>query len=417
MSRLLHTSDWHLGRTLYRHSRDEDFDAVLAEIVSIAHESRPDLIMHSGDLFDSSRPSPRELMRAMRVLDQLAEVAPTVVLAGNHDSPGYFELLRYLSGPARGRGLFFIDRLREPHDGGVLTFDACGGKQRIRLAVMPFVHPNRFWQRSMVFGTTYADYSAAMRGLQAQLAAGLFEGHDPDRDVLVFAAHVFIAGARPSSSERKADLETHYAIPAADLPPVAYAALGHIHAPQSVAGVPSAAARYAGSPLQLDFGEAGEAKSVVIVDADPGRPVRVMPRPLTSGRRLATFTGTFDELSAQAGEYAKTFLKAVITGVEADAQLGRKVAEMVPDAILISAVAAREASSDTVLDTDLGNEPDLPDAFRAYLTEQGVPSSSTQDTVAAFARLLGELDEEDPPPAPAEELLRAALANRWTEAS
>ncbi|MFH8789106.1 metallophosphoesterase family protein [Streptomyces roseoverticillatus] len=417
MSRLLHTSDWHLGRTLYRHSRDEDFDAVLAEIVAIARESRPDLIVHSGDLFDSSRPSWQELMRAMRALDQLATVAPTVVLAGNHDSPGYFKVLSYLSGPSRGRGLFFVDRLRPPHEGGVLTFDACGGEQRIRLAVMPFVHPNRFWERSSVFGTTYADYAAVMRGLQAQLVAGLHEGHDPDRDVLVFAAHVLIAGARPSSSERKADLEVHYAIPAEDLPAVAYAALGHIHAPQPVAGVPADAARYAGSPLQLDFGEAGEAKSVVIVDADPGRPVRVMPRPLSSGRPLATFTGTLDELRSMAGEYAGAFLKAVITGEEADAQLGRKVAEIVPDAILISAALAWEASPDTVLDTEPGDEPDLPDAFRAYLAEQGLPGSGAQDTVTTFVRLLGELDEEDPAPAPAEELLRAAVAKTWTEAS
>ncbi|MFI1200405.1 exonuclease SbcCD subunit D [Streptomyces sp. NPDC020883] len=417
MSRLLHTSDWHLGRTLFRHSRDEDFDAVLGEIVAIAHESKPDLIVHSGDLFDSSRPSWRELMRAMRTLNRLAEVAPTVVLAGNHDSPGFFKLLGYVSGPTRGWGLFFIDRLREPDAGGVLTFDACGGKQRIRLAVMPFVHPNRFWERSMVFGTTYADYTAAMRGLQAQLAEGLLEGHDPDRDVLVFAAHLFVAGARPSSSERGADCEAHHAIPPEDLPPVAYAALGHIHAPQPVAGVRAAAARYAGSPLQLDFGEAGEAKSVVIVDADPGRPVRVMPRPLTNGRQLATFTGTFEELAARAGEYAGTFLKVVLTGEEADAHLGPKVAAIVPDAILISAVAAREASPDTLLDTELGDEPDLPDAFRAYLASQGVPPSSAQEAVTAFARLLSELDEEDPPPAPAEELLRAALADTWTEAS
>lgn len=417
MSRLLHTSDWHLGRTLFGHSRDEEFDAVLAEIVAIAHESRPDLIVHSGDLFDSSRPSWRELMRAVRALSRLAEVAPTVTLAGNHDSPGLFKVLGYLTGPKRGRGLFFIDRLREPDKDGVLTFDTCSGQQRIRLAVMPYVHPNRFWKRSMVFGTTYADYTAAMRRLQEQLAAGLWEGHDPDRDVLVFAAHLFIAGARPSSSERKADCEAHHAIPPQDLPPVDYAALGHIHAPQRVAGVRAAAASYAGSPLQLDFGEAGEAKSVVIVDADPGRPVRVLPRRLTSGRPLATFTGTLDELSARSGEYAGTFLKVVITGEEADAHLGRKVAAIVPDAILISAGAAREASPETVLDTELGDEPDLPDAFRAYLAGQGVPRSGTQVAVTAFARLLGELDVEDPPPAPAEELLRSALDDTWPEAS
>lgn len=418
MSRLLHTSDWHIGKSLYRYSRDEDFDAVLAEIVAIARESRPDLIVHSGDLFDSSRPPHREMVRAMRALDELAAVAPTVVLAGNHDSPGLFELFGHFCGPSRGRGLYFIDRLRQPREGGVLTFDACGGEQRIRLAVMPFVHPNRFRQRSSVFGTTYADYAEAMRGLQAELMAGLREGFDPGRDVLVFAAHVFIAGAQRSNSERRVDTDAAYAISPADLPPVSYAALGHIHAPQSVAGVPAAtSARYAGSPLPLDFGEVGEAKSVVVVDADPGRQVRVRRRPLTSGRPLAVFNGTLDELHAEAGQYAGAFLKAVITGEEADAQLGQKVAEIVPDAILISALPARDASPDMVLDTDPGDEPDLPDAFRAYLAGRGLVGSGVEAAVTTFTHLLGELDEESPAPALAEELLHDVLANTWTAAS
>lgn len=87
MSRLLHTSDWHLGHILHGHPRDEDFDAVLAEIVAIARESQPDLIVHSGDLFHSSRPTVRDMFRAMRALRELAAIAPTVVVAGNHDSP------------------------------------------------------------------------------------------------------------------------------------------------------------------------------------------------------------------------------------------------------------------------------------------------------------------------------------------
>jgi exonuclease SbcD len=107
----------------------------------------------------------------------------------------------------------------------------------------------------------------------------------------------------------------------------------------------------------------------------------------------------------------------VITGAEGDAHLGRKVAEIVPDAVLISAEPAQETSLGSALDADLDEEPDLPDAFRAYLTERRVSSGVAQDAVSAFTHLLGELDEEEPPPVPAEELLRAALADPWTEAS
>ncbi|MEC4020348.1 metallophosphoesterase family protein [Streptomyces sp. H27-D2] len=412
MSRLLHTSDWHLGHTLYGHPREEDFDAVLAEIVAIAQESRPDLIVHSGDLFHSSRPTVRDLMRAMHSLGELAAVAPTVVVAGNHDSPAYFEFLNYMSGPAWGRGLSFIHRLRPGHDGGILTFDACGGEQRIRLAAIPFVHPNRFWQRSAP-GTSYADYAEGMREVQAELVEALHEGYDPGRDILLFAAHVLIAGARSSPSERVVD-EAFETGPG-DIPVVSYAALGHIHRPQTVEGL-KFTARYAGSPLPMDFGEAGESKSVVIVDADPGRPVRALPRRLTSGRRLANFTGTLDELKAAADQYDGTFLKPVITGEEPDVLLGQRIAEIVPGAILINPAPAREAVDGAVLDSDVDDEPDLPDAFRAYLAQEGLSSAAAESTVTAFIHLLNELDDETPPPVPAEELLRTALDDTWTEA-
>lgn len=416
MSRVIHTSDWHLGATLYRHSREEDFDAVLPEIAALARECQPDLIVHSGDLFHSFRPGARDLSRAIRTLDELAAVAPTVVIAGNHDSPAYFEFLNLVSGPTRGRGLYFIDRFRPGREGGVLTFDACGGEQRIRLAVMPFVHPNQFWQRSSPSGVTSADYVQAMRGLQAELTEALHDGYDPGRDVLLFAAHLFVAGARPAHSERGVDTDAAFATAPEDLPAVSYAALGHIHAPQAVKGVPFAA-RYAGSPLQMDFGEHKDVKSVVVVDADPGRPVRVQPHRLTGGRRLAYFEGTLDRLRAEAGQYEGTFLKAAITGEDDGVLLSRRIADIVPGAIVVDAAPVREATPGSVLADIPADEPDLPDSFRTYLTGAGLDEPAARSTATAFARLLSEVDDEAPLPVPAEELLRTALENTWTETS
>jgi len=415
MSKLLHTSDWHLGRTLYQHSREEDFDAVLAEIVAIAQETVPDLIIHSGDLFDSSRPGSRDLIRAMRTLDRLADVAPTVVLAGNHDSPAYFEFLNYVSGPSRGRGLFFVDQLRPAADGGILTFPACGGEQRIRLAVMPFVHPNRFWRRSSAFGPAYADSAEGMRAVQAELMAGLQEGADPERDVLVFAAHVFVAGATLSHSERAMDVDEACAVPPADLPQVSYAALGHIHGPQTLNTSGLGTARYSGSPLQLDFGEVDDVKSVSIVQVDPGGPAKPVPRPLTSGRPLRRFEGSLDELRARAAEFDAGFLKAEISGEDPDAQLALKVAEIVPNAILCRTLPKGDAAGGVVVDPGPAETLTLPEAFLAYLADRGLPGDAALSTVTAFAQLLGELDDETPPSSPSERLLRAALEDRWTQ--
>ncbi|MFD5200480.1 exonuclease SbcCD subunit D [Streptomyces sp. NPDC058375] len=414
MSRLLHTSDWHLGHSLYGHTREEDFDAVLAEIVDIARESRPDLIVHSGDLFHTSRPTVLDLLRAMCALYELCDVAPTVVVAGNHDSPGYFEFLNLVSGPSRGKGLFFVDRVRSARE-TVFSFDACGGKQRIRLAAMPFVHPNRFWPASSTSGMTPADYAEGMRGLQAELMEALREGYDPDRDVLLFAAHVYIAGTTRSPSERA--VHEAFEVPAADLPEVSYVALGHIHRPGPVPPGLASAAHYAGSPLPMDFGEANDAKSVVIVDADPGRQAKPTPRRLSSGRRLANFTGTLEELKAASAQYDGTFLKADITGEEPGTLLTREVSEIVPKAILVGPVRARGEAADAALDEVPADEPDLPDAFRAYLEREGMSSAAAAPTVSAFTQLLNEIDDETPSLTPVEEQLRIALSDTWTEAS
>lgn len=197
---------------------------------------------------------------------------------------------------------------------------------------------------------------------------------------------------------------------------MSYAALGHIHRPQVIEGL-KFTARYAGSPLPMDFGEANETKSVVIVDADPGRPVRALPRRLSSGRRLAEFMGTLDELKAEAAQYDGTFLKPTITNEEPGGLLSQKIAEIVPHATIINPTPARAAADGTVLESDLGDEPELPDAFRAYLASEGLSGEAAESTVTAFLHLLHELDDETQAPTPAEELLRAALEDTWTEAS
>src|SRR4051794_40273655 len=97
--KLLHVSDWHLGRPALGHPRDADFDAVLAEIIAVTREAKPDAIVHTGDLFDLPRPAVADMQRGIRALQALARVAPVVVLAGNHDSPA---LLRLFGAIANG---------------------------------------------------------------------------------------------------------------------------------------------------------------------------------------------------------------------------------------------------------------------------------------------------------------------------
>src|ERR671938_1200835 len=290
--RLLHVSDWHLGRLTYRCSRVPDHEAALAEIAAIARDVRPHLILHTGDVFDGFRPGYAAMTFAIEALEELAAVAPVVVLAGNHDSPALFRLFDRLQGPEPR--IRFLDRVRPPGEGGVLELPG-GEGEVVRLASLPFVHANRMVDRFEDPTTWTATYSERIQRIEEALERGLAAGYDPSRHVLLFAAHLYVSGERFSGRERPLHVSEAYATRLRRLPNVSYAAFGHLHLPQPLPrrGVTG---RYAGSPIPLDFGEEREQKEVVLVEAEPGQPAVVTPVALEGGRRLRTIVGTPDEI-------------------------------------------------------------------------------------------------------------------------
>lgn len=414
--RLLHVSDWHLGRAVLGHPRTGDFDAVLTEIIDIAQREKPDLIIHSGDLFDSARPPTAELHRGMWALQELAAIGPTVVLAGNHDSPPLLQVFdlvanRFTTAPDHPRRITFVDRARLPEAGGILEFPVRDGAQRIRLAALPFIHQNRFLDEFRSPDTATSDYAAHLRDVQAELTRGLRDGYRAGRDILLFAAHLYVEGAVPSYSERRVDIADTYATAADALPAVSYGALGHIHKPQAV-GRGGVTARYAGSPLQMDFGEAGESKSVVLVEAEPSRPTSVEVIGLRAGRPLIEFTGTLAQLRTNAERIGDAFVKAIIDTDEPVRQLADAVAEALPSATVVRVEERCAASQVEVLDRSAAaerDEPELSELFRSYLAERGTPGAVAADVIAAFTFLQARANDEHLDALPEEELLRSAV--------
>jgi exonuclease SbcD len=427
---MLHVSDWHIGRAVTGgHSRYAEFEAVLAEIADIARDIKPDLIVNTGDLFDRSPPAAADVGLGVRALVELAGVAPTVVVGGNHDSPALLRALDTLVNALPGSDgrpprLRFIATaatatgVATATDGGILTFPTTDG-HRIRLAPLPFVHRNRALaacDRPEEAGQAYARH---LRQIQQDLAGRLRARHEPERDLLILAAHLFVEGAVPSWSERPLDITQDYACEAEALPDITYCALGHIHKPQAIsrAGI---TARYAGSPLQLDFGEEGETKSVVLVEAVPGRPTRVETIALRSGRRLLTFTGDLQRLTAQADAIGDAFVKAVIEvdGPGLGLGLSAAVRAIIPRATIVDLDERLPGWQDvTVLDasSDIGPEPEVTDLFRDYLTETGLAPQHADQLQQAFTTLLtaaahDEADHDcDAVTDPVEQMLHDAL--------
>ncbi|MFG2785755.1 exonuclease SbcCD subunit D [Streptomyces prunicolor] len=414
--RVFHTSDWHLGRQIGRHRRDSEVDAVLDEIIAIAEDYAPDLIVHSGDLFDSPRPSLDDMRRAAQTLRRLGAIAPVVVVAGNHDTTHVLTFLEYVLNDmgAREGDQTRVRFATDAHPDRLLVaeYPTSKGELTLRIGALPYLHPNRFTYDFADPALTTATYAERMRTVQAEVYRRLTADRGP-RDVLVYAAHLFIEGAFPSYSERRISLSTEYAAAAADLPDVAYGALGHIHKPQPVgrSGFP---AYYAGSPLQMDFGEAGDTKSVVLAEIGPDTNPRIELESLTAGRRLVRLEGTLEQIAHRAARVGDAWVKAVVNVDAFDPSLPDTLAKMLPQATLVDIDQRRTGTAHRVLDrqTSATELPDIDDLLHAYLADRGTGGPALDRAMAAFSHLRAEPDPEDPAPCCEETLLSAAIAGQ-----
>lgn len=285
--KVLHTSDWHIGKRLGRYDRSDEYRAVVDEVIGIAADESIDLILHSGDLFDRPVPPIESLDIGLRGLVRLTDGGrrPVVVIAGNHDSAGLFEALApFLS----GQNIHLVGEIKRPDEGGVLDLDTPGG--RAVVSCFPFLREGRAFHVWEEVSEHYKKYADRLRAISEAYSthAGELAGSDA---VQFLVAHFLVGGVKVHGhgaprGERSLHMGEAYAATSAAIPPgPQYVALGHIHAPQPVPGsrIP---AEYAGSLLELDFGEAGEEKRVVIVEVEPGRPAVTRSVALSAGRRL-----------------------------------------------------------------------------------------------------------------------------------
>ncbi len=296
--RILHTADWHVGKRLGRYDRMDDHAAVLDEIVEIADAEAVDLVIVAGDLFDRPHAGIDVLRLALETLERLAgDRRPVVAISGNHDSPELFELLAPL---LRGRNVHLVGAIKRPEEGGVLDLRA--GGERALVACFPFLREGRvvdFMKDTSEWHGAYAERVAALCR-----AYDRYLGENGAGAVKLLAAHFTVHGVKIGGhglprGERSLHLGEAYTATEQAIPPgLQYVAMGHIHAPQPVpaAAVPAA---YAGSLLELDFGEAGEEKRVVVVEARPGIRATVRSIPLKRGRRLRRVRGAWKELAGR----------------------------------------------------------------------------------------------------------------------
>lgn len=295
--RALHTSDWHVGKRIGRYDRIAEYREVIAEVVAIADDEDVDIVLHSGDLFDRPVPPIEALDAGLSGLVDLSAGGrrPVVVIAGNHDSAGFFEALAPF---LHGHNIHMVGEIKRPDAGGVLDIETAAG--RAVVSCFPFLREGRAFHVWDAVEEHYKQYADRLRAISEAYStrAGELAGSD---GVQFLVAHFLVGGAKVHGhgaprGERALHMGEAYTATSEAIPPgPQYVALGHIHAPQAVPGA-KVPAEYAGSLLELDFGEAGEQKRVVLVDVEPGMPAAVRSVPVTGGRRLVRAQGEWSDL-------------------------------------------------------------------------------------------------------------------------
>ncbi len=301
--RILHTSDWHLGRTLEGRSRIEEQISFINELCTIVEEEMVDLILIAGDVFDTVNPPAVAEELFYNALNRLSDSGrrAIVVIAGNHDNP---ERLCAASPHAVQHGITLYGLPKEvltaspsflgqPNPGKVTRVAAGQGWVELHIpscsdpaivAMLPYPSESRLNEvlsKSLDEEILREEYSKRVQ----QLFSSFGQHFRPDA-VNLGISHLFVRGGMESESERPIQLGSAPTVEVNAMPSNAqYIALGHLHRAQIVKGT-SAPTRYSGSPLAYSFSETGYAKSVMLVEAYPGQEVTTREIFLSAGYPL-----------------------------------------------------------------------------------------------------------------------------------
>ncbi|MFK0120055.1 exonuclease SbcCD subunit D [Streptomyces sp. NPDC090994] len=298
--RLLHTSDWHLGRAFHRVNMLGAQAAFIGHLVDTVREHAVDAVVVSGDVYDRAVPPLAAVELFDDALHRLADLGvPTVMISGNHDSA------RRLGVGAGLIGRAGVHLRTDPAACGtpVLLADAAGP---VAFYGLPYLEPALVKDE---FGVDRAGHEAVLAAAMDRVRADL-AGRPPGTRSVVLA-HAFVTGGRPSDSERDITVGGVAAVPAGVFDGVDYVALGHLHGCQTL----TERVRYSGSPLPYSFSEATHRKSMWLVDLDADGTVSAERLDCPVPRPLARLRGTLEELLADPGltEHEEAWVEATLT--------------------------------------------------------------------------------------------------------
>lgn len=268
--KVLHTSDWHLGRSLYGQKRYAEFGQFLDWLSATIVSEQVDILLVAGDIFDTSTPSNRAQSLYYQFLCQVS-ASPCrhiIVIAGNHDSPTFLDAPKAL---LRSLNVHVIGAATENIDEEVLLLEDAQGRAELLVCAVPYLRDRDI--RQVQAGESLADKDHnLLEGIREHYARVTALAAAKRQDLglnipIIAMGHLFTAGGKTIDGDGVRELyvgslaHVHGSI----FPPcIDYVALGHLHVPQKIGGAEHI--RYSGSPVAMGFGEATQQKSVCLIE-------------------------------------------------------------------------------------------------------------------------------------------------------
>ncbi|MDD3800780.1 MAG: exonuclease SbcCD subunit D C-terminal domain-containing protein [Desulfuromonas thiophila] len=407
---ILHTSDWHLGRTLYGRKRYEEFAAFLDWLLKTINQRDIGILLVAGDVFDTSAPSHRAQELYYRFLCRVA-ASPcrhVVVVAGNHDSPSFLnapkELLKALNVHVVGSSTASPEDevlvLRNEQDDPELIVCAVPYLRDRDIRVAEAGESVEDKERKIIEGirTHYATVAALAEQKREELGADI---------PIVGTGHLFTAGGQTVDGDgvRELYVGSLAQVTAGIFPAIFdYLALGHLHVPQKVGG--SETMRYSGSPLPMGFGEAKQQKSVCQVEfKSTAASVQLIDVPVF--QKLERIKGDWDgirsriiELSAiDDPERPGFWLEVIYDGTEVIGDLR----ERLEAAVSGTHMEILRIRNNRIIDRVLGqiheeetlDDLNVNDVFERCLAVHEVPEDQRPELLRAYQETVSSLYEDD----------------------
>ena len=402
----LHTSDWHIGRTLYGRKRYEEFEAFLNWLAETIQKEKIDVLLVAGDVFDTSAPSNRAQEIYYRFLCRVAASScrHVVVVAGNHDSPSFLNAPKEL---LKVHDVHVIGSASDAPEEEVLVLSNEQDTPELIVCAVPYLRDKDIRvveagesvedkERKLIDGIRnhYATIAALAEQKRTEIGADI---------PIVAMGHLFTAGGQTVDDDgvRELYIGSLAHVTAGIFPACfSYLALGHLHVPQKVNG--SETILYSGSPLPMGFGEARQQKSVCQVEFhNTAASVQLINVPVF--QQLERVKGNWNGISSRILELSATGSQAWIEIIYEGDEVISDLRERLEAAISGTQMEIIRIKNNRIIDRVLGrtheeetlDDLNVNDVFERCLTVHDVPEDQRPELLRAYQETLLSLYEDD----------------------